>query len=182
MSCDPSPALPDPVPSVRLARPGDLDKLAAVERSAASVFAEVGLSWIAAGGTMEAGELAAACGRGSLWVAVDDHDRPVGFLAADQLDGWFHIAEVSVARSHQRQGIGAALVAAALAYARTAGFPAVSLTTYRDLPWNGPFYARLGFAEIPAAQIAPGHSEKLRAEAEAGHDPARRCVMAVSLR
>ena len=27
------------------------------------------------------------------------------------------------------------------------GYDRLSLTTYRDLPWNGPFYARLGFVE-----------------------------------
>jgi hypothetical protein len=55
------------------------------------------------------------------------------------------------------------------------------LTTYRDLSWNGPFYARLGFVEVDPQQAGPGHVEKLREEAEAGHDPARRCVMALRL-
>ena len=27
------------------------------------------------------------------------------------------------------------------------GYERLSLTTYRDLPWNGPFYRSLGFAE-----------------------------------
>ena len=40
--------------SIRLARPDDLDKLGAIERSAASVFRSVGLAWLADSGTMDA--------------------------------------------------------------------------------------------------------------------------------
>ena len=121
------------------------------------------------------------CRDGTLWVAVDDGDQPVGFLAAHELDGCFYIAEISVAESHQRQGIGAQLMDAAVLHARRAGFGAVSLTTYQDLSWNGPFYVRLGFTEIHPAEAGPEHRKKLQAEADAGHDPARRCIMAMRL-
>jgi len=57
----------------------------------------------------------------------------------------------------------------------------VTLTTYRDLPWNGPYYSRLGFREIDLKEAGPGHLGRLRAEAEAGHDPSRRCIMALPL-
>ncbi|MEZ0170843.1 GNAT family N-acetyltransferase [Microvirga sp. TS319] len=108
-------------------------------------------------------------------------DEPVGFLAAHEMDGHFYIAEVSVAQSHQRRGLGARLIGAAVAHAKRSGFSTVTLTTYRDLAWNGPFYASLGFVEIEPGETWPGHAAKLRAEAEAGHDPARRCVMALRL-
>jgi GNAT superfamily N-acetyltransferase len=167
--------------SIRLARADDLDKLAAVERSAASIFRSVGLAWLADGDTMDGAALTQLCEDGTLWVAVDDGDRPVGFLAAHELDGCFYIAEVSVGQSHQRQGVGARLIDAAVLHARRAGFGAISLTTYRDLSWNGPFYARLGFMEIDSAEAGPGHWKKLQAETEAGHDPTRRCIMAMRL-
>jgi len=168
------------MPSVRVACSDDLPKLAAIERSAASVFRDAGLAWIAEGDTMEAALLAALCRDRTLWVAVDG-DEPVGFLAGHNLDDGFYIAEVSVARSHQKRGIGAALIAAAVDHARTKGYPAVTLTTYRDLPGNAPFYARLGFEEIGPAEAGPAHARKLRDEAEAGHDPSRRCIMAARL-
>jgi hypothetical protein len=57
----------------------------------------------------------------------------------------------------------------------------MTLTTYRDLAWNGPFYARLGFVEIEPDEAGPGHRETLRQEAAAAHDPARRCIMAFRL-
>jgi GNAT superfamily N-acetyltransferase len=169
--------------SIRVARPDDLEKLAAVERSAASVFRSVELAWLADGDTMDAAVLTELCRDGTLWVAADERDEPVGFLAAHgRLDDSFYLAEVSVAQSHQRQGIGARLVEAAIEYGRRLGFPAITLTTYRDLTWNGPFYARLGFVEVDAGETGPGHVEKLRVEAEAGHDPARRCLMALEHR
>ena len=170
-----------PVSSIRLARPSDLDALAPIERSAASVFRDAGLSWLADGDTMDASMLSTLCGQGTLWVAVDLGDKPVGFLAGQEFDGQFYIAEVSVALSHQRQGIGARLVGVAVAHAKALGLKAVTLTTYRDLAWNGPFYARLGFIEVDPAEAAPGHRKKLRLEAKAGHDPARRCLMALPL-
>ncbi|MBQ0822988.1 GNAT family N-acetyltransferase [Microvirga terrae] len=167
--------------SVRPARPGDLTKLAGVERSAASVFRDVGLAWLAEGGTMDSAVLAALCRDETVWVAADERDEPVGFLAAHELDGHLYIAEVSVAASCHRQGIGRRLVEAVIEHGRREEFDAITLTTYRDLPWNGPFYARLGFVEIDPEDARPGHRGKLRAEAEAGHDPARRCLMALKL-
>jgi GNAT superfamily N-acetyltransferase len=166
---------------IRLARPDDLSKLGAVERSAASVFRSVGLAWLADGGTMDPAVLAALCRDGTLWVAVDEQDRPVGFLAAHELDGHLYIAELSVAGSHQRQGLGARLVGAAIDHGRRLGVDAITLMTYRDLSWNGPFYARLGFVEIDADEAGPAHREKLSEDAEFGHDPARRCIMAMRL-
>lgn len=165
------------MPRVRLARPDDLYALPSIERSAATLFRDAGLAWIADGDTMDAALLAAACRNQTLWVAVNDEDEPVGFLAAHPLDESFHIAELSVARPHQNRGMGAALIAAVVEHASRKGFCAVTLTTYRDLSWNGPFYSKQGFAEIDAATAGDGHVRKVRAEMEAGHDASRRCVM-----
>ena len=41
-----------------------------------------------------------------------------------------------------------------------ARYPAITLTTYADVPWNAPYYARRGFVEI--SEFGPG----LRAERE----------------
>lgn len=166
-----------PMFPVRRARLADLPKLARIERSAASLFRDAGLAWIADGDTIEPALLDTMCRDGTVWVAVDHTDEPVAFLAAHTLDEQFHIAEVSVARSHQRQGIGAALIATAADHARTESFRGLTLTTYRDLPWNGPFYSALGFVEVDASEAGPVHARKLRTEAEAGHDLSRRCVM-----
>ena len=42
------------------------------------------------------------------------------------------------------------------AWAREHGHTAVTLSTFRDVPWNGPFYRRHGFADLPPAAWTPG--------------------------
>ena len=63
------------------------------------------------------------------------------------------------------------------AWAADAGYRAVTLTTFRDVPFNGPFYTRLGFEEVPADQLSPSLRTVLDHEAQRGLDPARRVAM-----
>jgi GNAT superfamily N-acetyltransferase len=166
---------------VRAARPDDLPRLGAVERSAAGLFRAVGLGWIADSPTLPIKTLERYRAAGTLWVGADAEDRPAGFLAASALDSALYIDELSVAAEHQRRGIGGALLQRTIGHAQTAGYPAVMLNTYRDVPWNAPFYARRGFVEI-AGEVAPlALRERLARDALHGHDPARRCGMILRL-
>jgi GNAT superfamily N-acetyltransferase len=101
---------------------------------------------------------------------------PVGFVQVGEADGNAHIDEVSVLPGQMRRGIGTQLVLAACGWAATNGYEAVTLTTFADVPWNGPFYARLGFVEID--DIGPDVAERREAERAAGLDEVgRRIVM-----
>jgi GNAT superfamily N-acetyltransferase len=168
--------------AIRLATMDDLPKLAAVERSAATAFRDVNLAWVADGETLNAACLVAMYENRMLWVAVDATDAPIGFLAAQLLDKQVYIAELSVILGYQRKGFGKALITVAIASVRSKGANHMTLITYRDVVWNGPFYTRLGFAEVEAASLGPGHMDMLLDDAAAGHDPSRRCVMAKSVR
>ena len=53
----------------------------------------------------------------------------------------------------------------------------VTLTTFRDVPWNMPFYARLGFTVISAAQLSPALRARVQDEARRGLDPLTRVAM-----
>jgi GNAT superfamily N-acetyltransferase len=75
-------------------------------------------------------------------------DPPVGFIWLTLICAHAHIEQVSVVREHGRQGIGRALVEAACAWSRDAGHPCITLCTFRDVPWNGPFYRSAGFDEL----------------------------------
>ncbi len=101
--------------------------------------------------------LESACNAKRLWVATDDADRPVGHCFVRMIGGSPHIEEVSVHPDHGRRGLGRRLVETALAWARTAGHLRITLTTFRELPWNGPFYAPLGFTEVAPAHALPDH-------------------------
>lgn len=97
-------------------------------------------------------------------VAVAPDGSPVGYAAATPLDGFLHLAELSVDPDHGRIGVGAALVEAVAALADRRGLPGVTLTTFRDIPFNAPFYARLGFEELPLSGVSATLRERFFAE------------------
>ncbi|HET6966393.1 MAG TPA: GNAT family N-acetyltransferase [Acidimicrobiales bacterium] len=88
---------------------------------------------------------------------------PVGFAEVDVVDGTAHLAQLSVLPEHGRQGIGRALVEAACDWARGAGHDAITLTTFADIPFNAPWYRRLGFEEM--RDPGPGLQAVIRSEA-----------------
>ena len=64
------------------------------------------------------------------------------------------------------------------AWGRRTGRPATTLTTFRDVPWNGPYYARLGYRELDATQVGPELAAQMAREATIpGLDASRRCAM-----
>ncbi|WP_110971634.1 GNAT family N-acetyltransferase [Pseudomonas huaxiensis] len=139
---------------VRPAHPQDAHLLPAIERSAAEAFLAVErLVWVAAHQVLSVEEHLGFINKGLLWVAVDEQDRPLGFLCASIQDDGLHIDELSVARSHQGQGLGRELIATAEAWAQAQRFTALTLTTFREVPWNAPFYARLGFTCLDDGQL-----------------------------
>lgn len=161
---------------IRLARADDLPRLAAVEDAAEALFADTAMAWVIG---RPKGPVASRIPDGVLiWVSVDADDVAMGFLEAEVRGDWLHILELSVHPDGQRQGRARALLATAIAHARCAGLARVSLTTDRDIPFNGPIYARQGFAEVPPARQPQWLADLLTAEAAAGFDPLRRVAMA----
>lgn len=162
---------------VRPAGPADAALLSDIERSAAAAFAGVpGLEWIIDDDVMAVGTHGLLIAAGTEWVA--DDDGLVGFLAAGVEGSALHIHELAVVHAHQGRGIGRALVRSAMAWSHDRGLSAVTLTTFRDVPWNGPFYARLGFAEARDDERLAAH---LAREVAAGLPVDRRCAMRLTL-
>jgi hypothetical protein len=62
-------------------------------------------------------------------------------------------------------------------WATRRGYPEVTLTTFRDVPWNMPFYARLGFELVPTRELSAELVRIVAEEMRCGLDPARRVVM-----
>jgi GNAT superfamily N-acetyltransferase len=162
---------------IRLALPDDLPLLPAIEASAATLFAGTDVAHLVGGPTTAPADLSRSCRAGTLWVA--DAGGPVGFLMGATIAGWLHLQEMSVARPAQGLGHGAALMNAGIAAAPGLGCTRLSLTTDRLLPWNAPFYARLGFAIVADNDPAlPAWLAALPARvAASGLDPARRCII-----
>lgn len=115
---------------------------------------------------------------GTLWVA-EESGRPIAFLAARAEGERLHIDELDVRRDRQGQGLGRRLLATAADYARAHGYVALSLTTFRNVPWNGPFYASFGFREWDPDEAPASIRQKLNYEAAEGL--ADRCAMRMDL-
>ena len=168
----------------QLGRPrrDELAQLPRIEAEAASVFPPEDLppALRAEGLPVSFFEEASAGGR--VWVVRTlVPPLPVGFAALTRVDGSAHLLEMDVVPAHAGRGLGRALVAEVADWARRHGFPSVTLTTFRHLPWNGPFYASLGFVEVPAVELGPELREVLAEEASHGLDPAKRVAMQLSL-
>jgi ribosomal protein S18 acetylase RimI-like enzyme len=97
-----------------------------------------------------------AISRSLLWVAVDDvSDSPVGFILGDIVDGNIHIAEMDVHPEYGRRGIGKDLVKQVINFAAKNQFKVITLTTFKHLKWNAPFYQKLGFQRIEESECGP---------------------------
>jgi GNAT superfamily N-acetyltransferase len=136
---------------VRPLRRDELEALRSIERDAARAFAAIGMPEIAHDEPLTVAELETFRARGRGWVAVDEHDRPVGYLLSTVVDDCAHIEQVTVSPSHARRGIGAALIEHFGALALDEGRSVLTLTTFRDVPWNAPYYERLGFVVVEPA-------------------------------
>ncbi len=162
--------------TIRLAGPADAQALPEIERDAGRSFLAIpDLAWIAGDSVMSADEHLPRIAAGTVWVAEDAEAGVVGFLNAEAIDADLHIWEAAVRGDFQQRGIGARLLAAAFDQARAAGLAALTLTTFRDVASNAPFYARNGFAIVEDDALDDWLAGLLRQEAAWGMP--RRCAM-----
>jgi len=163
-------------PTIRPPRLDELEQLHEIERAAGSLFAEVGLADVAAQEPESIEGLTEYASDGRAWVVVEQ-DVPVAYAVVDLVDGLAHLEQLSVRPDRGRHGLGAALLEHVCSWAAQQRIDAVTLTTFADVPWNAPFYAKHGFRVIGDAEIGP-ELRNLRAhEAALGLDPASRVCM-----
>ncbi len=167
------------MPAIRLARPADLPLLATIEAAAERLFVDFGIE-LPPSSVTESRWFVDSCADQRLLVAVADPeaDLPVGFSLLELVDGAVYIDEIDVHPDHGRRGLGTVLVEASCAWARERGHATITLTTWRDVPWNARFYRKLGFTEIPDAQLGPQLAAIRRDEAARGLEKQfPRCAM-----
>lgn len=168
---------------IRPATPSDLPRLQEVEVAAAETFRALGMDLVADDDPFTLEELRRYADAGRAWVAVlpGGPDEAVGYLVLDVVDGAAHVEQVSVHRDSARRGIGRALVDHAAGWATERGFAAMTLTTYLDVPWNGPYYERLGFRRLAPDDEGPGLRRIREEEREHGLDAWPRGSMRLDL-
>lgn len=164
---------------IRRARPEETGTLAELEAAAGAPFADAGMHDVAAMGRSPQ-SLVPFIEAGDAWVA-DVDGRAAGYIIVEPVDGVLHIEQVSVHPDYMRRGFGSALLDHVANVARERGYPALTLTTFAELPWNGPFYQRNGYRILAAGEETPGLRRIRAHEASLGLDRWPRCCMRLDL-
>jgi GNAT superfamily N-acetyltransferase len=166
---------------IRAATLEDAQFLPEIERSSGEAFRAVpDLAWIADDAVMSAEQHAPLIEAGGVWVAVKD-TRIVGFIAVETLPEAMHIWQMAVMRGEQGHGLGRALLNTVIETACARHAPAVTLTTFRDVVWNAPFYAQSGFRLVEDDALCARLRGVLANEIAHGLPGARRCAMRLDL-
>jgi GNAT superfamily N-acetyltransferase len=161
---------------IRQARLAELPRLTEIELDAFATLAEaLGISDAAQ--ALPHDILRKALEAGLLIVAADANDRPVGFLAAEEIHDTLYVTELDVSRDWQRKGVGRRLMSHAVEMARKTRLSALTLTTDRHVPFNAPFYQSIGFQTVDGEDMPPFLRAKIDDEVSNGMDPERRVAM-----
>ncbi len=163
---------------IRRPRPTEIKLLPQIENQADLRFARVGLQRVI---DMPPATHRLARPWRSSWPAVGGglaaSASPVGFALMKLHGGTAWLDQLSVLDRWQRHGYGAALIDRSARTAQAPGFDALYLSTYRDVPWNGPYYERRGFAEVPRGAFTRPLRVVLMTECSHGHPVWRRVIM-----
>ena len=173
--------MPHAAITIRPTRLADVTRLPALERSAGEAFLAIPeLAWVATDDTLPVEAHRHFVELGGSWVAELD-GRVVGFACAEPYQHDLHIWEVAVAHEAQGRGAGTALMEVLVSHARRRHLRRITLTTFRDVPWNEGFYRGLGFHVLEPAELDPRLSYVLDLEDRQGLPLERRCAMALLL-
>ncbi len=168
--------------AVRAPLGDELPLLQAIGVDAGRRFAEAGFPDVAEDPPLDLAALEAWRRAGRAWVSTDREGHPVGFVVVDLLDGCAHVEEVSVRADEQGKGHGMALLRQVEQWAARKGLPAVTLTTFAEVPFNRPWYERRGYRVLADDEIPPELLQRQADEAAAGLDPTQRVAMRKDLR
>jgi GNAT superfamily N-acetyltransferase len=167
--------------TIRSAQIEELPRLAKIEQAAAIRFRETPYAFLADGEPLPIEFIEQRFQAGQVWVAVDRDDIVIGFAITREVDRTLYLQEIDIAPEHGQRGIGKALVETVQTWGSRSGYTVMSLSTFRDLPWNAPFYAKLGFRILDEAELTPGFKQIRTHEQEAGLPIGDRVIMQCDL-
>ncbi len=160
-----------PTVGIREATDADAPALIAVDRASMASFRDAGIHLPDEGYDAITGDVL---------LVAEEGGHAVGVAAVRVHDDWWHLEQISVDPGHGRRGVGTTLLLDVVARARTAGAQGVTLTTFRDVAFNGPWYAQHGFVEV-AEDTHPWLVVARTYERGAGVDVLPRCAMLLRL-
>jgi GNAT superfamily N-acetyltransferase len=160
--------------TIRDATAADIPTLCALGTAAVAKFATIpSLAYLVPTGedTAMSRKVRQSLDNGRIFIA-EHQNQPIGFLGSFEMDATTYVAEISVHPDFNGKGVGALLLKAVCAWAREKAVERgeasarVTLTTYEQVAWNGPWYQRRGFKVVDAGTIGPEHVEKMRYDRE----------------
>ena len=163
--------------TLRMAAGADIEPMRALERRAAQAYRAIGYDFCADGPVRDAAEHLRTISLGVTLVAAAEGGALAGFAMFEPMDGEAHLVEIDVDPPHQKKGLARRLIAAGEAWALAKGFDGMTLTTYRDVGWNAPYYRRLGFIEFSPGPARKGLLRTIEQEAAWGFAFAPRIAM-----
>ncbi len=163
--------------SITAAEQDDIPALIAVDKAASTLFAPTGLLQPEAlEDHVPAHVFEIESQNFNVFVARNQHGWPIGFALIGLRGNGLYLDQVSVHPDYGRKGIGRALMIRVLTEAENRKLPHVSLSTFKSVPWNGPFYASIGIREIPHDKLEP-YMREIEDAQRSLMDVSERCFM-----
>jgi GNAT superfamily N-acetyltransferase len=153
---------------VALARSEHIRLLPEIERAAAALFPDDVITAEIRASAVPREQLEAALVEKRLWTAVTRAGNPVGFAIAVRESGRVLLQEIDVHPNHQRKGLGRRLIQEVIGWAKAQALSCVTLTTFEHVPWNAPFYSRLGFRKLADDELGCELFHRLQIERQQG--------------
>lgn len=167
--------------TIQLAKRADAEFLPDIERSSGEAFRQVpDLAWIADDDVHSVERHLELIRLGCTWVAKSG-SRVIGFVSAERHSDTLHIWQIAVHAEFQQNGIGRNLINEAKRAAKSLGLSNATLTTFRNVAWNEPFYISCGFKPLEATELDGRLAGVLEVEALAGLPRDKRCAMLCTL-
>jgi ribosomal protein S18 acetylase RimI-like enzyme len=157
--------------------PHDAETIRAIEFDAGLRFIDVGMTGIADAPPMALETVSRKIAAREIIVAIDAHAVCAGFVMFEPQPSRIYVQELDVLTSHAGRRIGAALIEQVAGIARERQLTQLVLSTYRDVPWNAPYYRRLGFRDIELADLDTALIARREAHIARGLDESQRVFM-----
>lgn len=168
--------------TVRLAAAHEVSLLPAIEMASAQRFHNSLHPNAAYGQPISVGLHASWLAHDGVWVAESPRGEIVGFADWIPLALDMYVVEVDVHPEHAGKRLGSQLLDALELFGGRLGFERMVLRTFRDVPWNEPYYLTLGFEPMEREREHMELANVRAQEASVGLDDTRRSTLYRSIR